>query len=127
MRTSALNRVSRPSGAVASTATVFGVTHEFSAVMVYEVGKSWAEADADTSEAIDFLEYYARQAMRLLDSSDQLAPYPAEQLSLTYIPLGVTHRLKNPGKLPLELIEVQSGSYLGEDDIVRFEDTYGRA
>ena len=45
----------------------------------------------------------------------------------TYIPLGVTHRLKNPGRLPLELIEVQSGSYLGEDDIVRFEDTYGRA
>ncbi|WP_341927060.1 mannose-1-phosphate guanylyltransferase/mannose-6-phosphate isomerase [Stenotrophomonas geniculata] len=45
----------------------------------------------------------------------------------TYIPLGVTHRLKNPGKLPLELIEVQSGSYLGEDDIVRFEDSYGRA
>lgn len=44
----------------------------------------------------------------------------------TYIPLGVTHRLRNPGRLPLELIEVQSGSYLGEDDIVRFEDTYGR-
>jgi mannose-1-phosphate guanylyltransferase/mannose-6-phosphate isomerase len=45
----------------------------------------------------------------------------------TYIPLGVTHRLRNPGRLPLELIEVQSGSYLGEDDIVRFEDNYGRA
>ncbi|MCR1005554.1 MAG: mannose-1-phosphate guanylyltransferase/mannose-6-phosphate isomerase [Stenotrophomonas maltophilia] len=45
----------------------------------------------------------------------------------TYIPLGVTHRLRNPGKLPLQLIEVQSGSYLGEDDIVRFEDTYGRS
>lgn len=45
----------------------------------------------------------------------------------TYIPLGVTHRLRNPGRLPLELIEVQSGSYLGEDDIVRFEDTYGRS
>ncbi len=45
----------------------------------------------------------------------------------TYIPLGVNHRLENPGKLPLELIEVQSGSYLGEDDIERFEDTYGRA
>ena len=45
----------------------------------------------------------------------------------TYIPLGVTHRLANPGKLPLEIIEVQSGSYLGEDDIVRFEDTYGRS
>ena len=44
----------------------------------------------------------------------------------TYIPLGETHRLANPGKLPLEIIEVQSGSYLGEDDIVRFEDTYGR-
>lgn len=44
----------------------------------------------------------------------------------TYIPLGVKHRLENPGKVPLELIEVQSGSYLGEDDIVRFEDVYGR-
>ncbi len=44
----------------------------------------------------------------------------------TYIPLGVTHRLENPGRIPLELIEVQSGSYLGEDDIVRFEDKYGR-
>ncbi len=45
----------------------------------------------------------------------------------TYIPLGITHRLENPGKIPLELIEVQSGSYLGEDDIVRFEDNYGRS
>ena len=45
----------------------------------------------------------------------------------TYIPLGQAHRLENPGCIPLELIEVQSGSYLGEDDIVRFEDTYGRA
>jgi len=44
----------------------------------------------------------------------------------TYISLGVNHRLENPGKIPLELIEVQSGSYLGEDDIVRFEDVYGR-
>jgi mannose-1-phosphate guanylyltransferase / mannose-6-phosphate isomerase len=44
----------------------------------------------------------------------------------TYIPLGVTHRLENPGKTPLEMIEVQSGSYLGEDDIVRFDDQYGR-
>ena len=45
----------------------------------------------------------------------------------TYIPLGSVHRLRNPGKVPLELIEVQSGSYLGEDDIVRFDDVYGRA
>ena len=44
----------------------------------------------------------------------------------TYIPLGVTHRLENPGSIPLELIEVQSGSYLGEDDIVRLEDKYAR-
>nr|WP_295773802.1 mannose-1-phosphate guanylyltransferase/mannose-6-phosphate isomerase [Rhodoferax sp.] len=44
----------------------------------------------------------------------------------TYIPLGQVHRLSNPGKVPLEIIEVQSGSYLGEDDIVRLEDTYGR-
>lgn len=44
-----------------------------------------------------------------------------------YIPVGVVHSLENPGKIPLELIEVQSGSYLAEDDIVRFEDLYGRA
>ena len=43
-----------------------------------------------------------------------------------YIPLGVKHRLSNPAKLPLTLIEIQSGSYLGEDDIKRFEDKYGR-
>ncbi|MGQ9685976.1 MAG: mannose-1-phosphate guanylyltransferase/mannose-6-phosphate isomerase [Thiobacillaceae bacterium] len=45
----------------------------------------------------------------------------------TYIPLGTTHRLENPGKIPLHMIEVQSGAYLGEDDIVRFEDVYKRA
>jgi mannose-1-phosphate guanylyltransferase / mannose-6-phosphate isomerase len=45
----------------------------------------------------------------------------------TYIPLGVMHRLENPGKITLELIEVQSGSYLGEDDIERFDDRYGRS
>jgi mannose-1-phosphate guanylyltransferase/mannose-6-phosphate isomerase len=44
----------------------------------------------------------------------------------TYIPLGTKHRLENPGKIPLHVIEVQSGSYLGEDDIVRFEDRYKR-
>ena len=45
----------------------------------------------------------------------------------TYIPLGSRHRLSNPGKIPVELIEVQSGPYLGEDDIVRFQDNYGRS
>src|SRR6202035_40716 len=44
----------------------------------------------------------------------------------TFIPVGATHRIENPGKVPLHIIEVQSGSYLGEDDIVRFEDNYGR-
>jgi len=45
----------------------------------------------------------------------------------TYIPIGAAHRLENPGKIPLHLIEVQSGSYLGEDDIIRLEDSYGRS
>ena len=43
-----------------------------------------------------------------------------------YIPLGAVHRLENPGKVPLHLIEVQSGAYLGEDDIIRYEDIYAR-
>jgi len=63
--------------------------HEFSAVMVLEVGKAWDEADADTAEAIDFLEYYARQMLRIEDSSDLLAPYPSELNQFRYIPLGV--------------------------------------
>ena len=44
----------------------------------------------------------------------------------TYIPIGATHRIENPGRVPLHIVEVQSGAYLGEDDIVRFQDTYGR-
>ncbi len=63
--------------------------HEFSAAMVLEIGKSWAEADADTAESIDFMEYYARQMLRIEDSSHLLVPYPAEQVQLRYIPLGV--------------------------------------
>ena len=49
-----------------------------------------------------------------------------EENQSAYIPIGVTHRIENPGKIPVHLIEVQSGSYLGEDDIVRLEDRYGR-
>ncbi|MDW8257962.1 MAG: mannose-1-phosphate guanylyltransferase/mannose-6-phosphate isomerase, partial [Gammaproteobacteria bacterium] len=49
-----------------------------------------------------------------------------EENQSTYIPIGTRHRIENPGKIPLQMIEVQSGSYLGEDDIVRFEDRYGR-
>ena len=52
--------------------------------------------------------------------------YLVSENESTFIPLGTKHRLENPGRLPLEMIEVQSGSYLGEDDIVRFEDIYGR-
>jgi mannose-1-phosphate guanylyltransferase/mannose-6-phosphate isomerase len=50
-----------------------------------------------------------------------------EENQSTFIPLGAKHRIANPGKIPLHIIEVQSGSYLGEDDIVRFEDVYGRS
>lgn len=64
--------------------------HEFSAVMVLEAGKSWVEADADTAESIDFLEYYAREILRIANSSDSLYPSPlGEQLQYEYIPLGV--------------------------------------
>jgi mannose-1-phosphate guanylyltransferase/mannose-6-phosphate isomerase len=49
-----------------------------------------------------------------------------EENQSTYIPIGVRHRIENPGRIPLHIIEVQSGGYLGEDDIVRFEDRYGR-
>ena len=54
------------------------------------------------------------------------ATYLVSENESTFIPLGTRHRLENPGCVPLEMIEVQSGSYLGEDDIVRFEDAYGR-
>lgn len=62
--------------------------HEFSALMVYEVGKSWAEADGDTAEAIDFLEFYGREAIRYA-SKQPLTPLKGEKNNLSYIPLGV--------------------------------------
>ena len=62
--------------------------HEFSALMCYEVGKSWAEADADTAEAIDFLDYYAGQMLRLAQPQP-VTPVAGEQNSMIYIPLGV--------------------------------------
>ena len=64
--------------------------------------------------------YLVRQK---LPKTKNVQPFENES---TYIPVGVIHALENPGKVPLEMIEVQSGSYLGEDDIVRFEDVYGR-
>jgi len=62
--------------------------HEFSAMMVCEVGKNWAEADGDTAEAIDFMEFYAREALRY-DEKQPLVKYPGEKNTLKYIPLGV--------------------------------------
>src|SRR5690606_12380299 len=62
--------------------------HEFSAMMVYEVGKNWAEADGDTAEAIDFLEFYAREMLRLSEKQP-LTKISGEDNNLEYIPLGV--------------------------------------
>src|SRR5207247_882936 len=62
--------------------------HAISAMMVYEVGKTWAEADADTAEAIDFLEFYAREALRLAEPQP-LVPADKTRNELVYIPLGV--------------------------------------
>src|SRR5260221_377884 len=63
--------------------------HEFSAWLVFEIGKSWVEADADTAGAIDFLEYYARQMIFMGGASSTLVSYPGEEGQLQYIPLGV--------------------------------------
>ncbi len=62
--------------------------HEFSAMLVYEAGKSWAEADADTAEAIDFMDYYARRALELA-RAPELTPIDGENNTMIYIPLGV--------------------------------------
>ncbi|WP_134702407.1 L-glutamate gamma-semialdehyde dehydrogenase [Ammoniphilus sp. YIM 78166] len=65
--------------------------HEFSAMMIFEAGKNWAEADADTAEAIDFMEYYAREMIRLSETNTHqpLVKIPGEDNQLSYIPLGV--------------------------------------
>jgi mannose-1-phosphate guanylyltransferase len=82
-------------------------------------------------ECLSLQLHYHRAEHWIVVSGTALVVCGDEQLVLsenqsTYIPLGVKHSLANPGKVPLELIEVQSGIYLGEDDIVRFEDRYGR-
>ena len=65
-----------------------------------------------------------RSSYKKLASSEKM--FLLSENQSTYIPVGVIHALENPGKVPLEIIEIQSGTYLGEDDIVRFEDRYGR-
>ena len=76
--------------------------HEFSACMVYEVGKSWPEADGDTAEAIDFIEYYAREMMRL-NKPPALVKLPGEKNELRYIPLGVGAIIP-PWNFPLAIL-----------------------
>ncbi len=76
--------------------------HEFSATMVYEVSKNWVEADADTAEAIDFLEFYAREMLRL-GGSQPVVPYPGEENILYYEPLGVVVVIP-PWNFPLAIM-----------------------
>ncbi len=76
--------------------------HDFSAMMVYEVGKSWAEADGDTAEAIDFMEFYAREALRY-GRTQPITPSPTEKNELQYIPLGVGAVIP-PWNFPLAIL-----------------------
>src|SRR5262249_29593721 len=75
--------------------------YEFSAWMVYEVSKSWSEAYADTAEAIDFLEFYAREMIRL-QGAHPTTPYPAEENEVRYVPLGVG-AIISPWNFPLAI------------------------
>ncbi len=79
-----------------------------SAVMVYEVGKSWAEADGDLAEAIDFLEFYAREMLRL-DGPQPVTPYPGEKNHLVYVPLGVGAVIP-PWNFPMAILAGMSTS-----------------
>jgi mannose-1-phosphate guanylyltransferase/mannose-1-phosphate guanylyltransferase/mannose-6-phosphate isomerase len=82
-------------------------------------------------EKLSLQKHYHRAEHWVVVNGTALVERDAERILLrenesVYLPLGAVHRLENPGMIPLTLIEVQSGSYLGEDDIIRFEDTYGR-
>ncbi len=76
--------------------------HEFSATMVYEESKNWVEADADTAEAIDFLEFYAREMMRL-GGTQRVEPFPGEDNNLYYVPIGVVVVIP-PWNFPLAIM-----------------------
>jgi 1-pyrroline-5-carboxylate dehydrogenase len=84
--------------------------HLFSAMMVFEAGKSWAEADADTAECIDFMDYYARQALALADPP-ALTPVAGEQNHIRYIPLGVGAIIP-PWNFPLAIMAGMSSAAL---------------
>ncbi|MDQ7029344.1 MAG: L-glutamate gamma-semialdehyde dehydrogenase [Ardenticatenia bacterium] len=86
--------------------------HEFSAWMVYEVGKSWVEADADTAEAIDFLEYYARHMLRLdAEAPQSVVQIPTEEVTFRYIPLGVGAIIP-PWNFPVAIVTGMTSSAL---------------
>jgi mannose-1-phosphate guanylyltransferase/mannose-6-phosphate isomerase len=83
-------------------------------------------------QKLSLQKHYHRAEHWVVVSGTALVTRDGEEILLRenesiYLPLGAVHRLENPGRIPLTLIEVQSGAYLGEDDIVRFEDTYGRS
>jgi len=91
--------------------------HEFSAWMVYEVGKSWVEADADTAEAIDFLEFYGREAIRY-GAEQPLTRIPTERSELRYIPLGVG-LVVSPWNFPLAiLVGMASASFVAGNTVL---------
>jgi 1-pyrroline-5-carboxylate dehydrogenase len=91
--------------------------HEFSAWMVYEVGKSWVEADADTAEAIDFLEFYGREAIRY-GAEQPVTRIPAEKNELRYIPLGVG-LVVPPWNFPLAiLVGMTSASFVAGNTVL---------
>ncbi len=91
--------------------------NELSAWMVYEVGKSWAEADGDVAEAIDFLEFYAREAIRYSEPQP-LTPYPTEKNEFFYIPLGVGVVIP-PWNFPLAiLVGMTSASFVAGNTVV---------
>jgi 1-pyrroline-5-carboxylate dehydrogenase len=87
---------------LAAAARMRSRKHSFSALMVREVGKTWAEADADTAEAIDFLEFYAREALRY-GGPQPLTPIPGEKNDLVYVPLGVGAIIP-PWNFPLAIL-----------------------
>lgn len=91
--------------------------HEFSAVMVYEIGKSWAEADADTAEAIDFLEFYGREMLRYA-GPQPLTRVPGEENELVYLPLGVGAIIP-PWNFPLAiLVGMTSAAFVTGNTVV---------
>ena len=93
--------------------------------MVSVAAASSRSSTTVASTGVSFFRYFALWAGTARVTRDNETLLVQENESV-YIPLGTVHRLENPGKVMLEVIEVQSGSYLGEDDIVRYEDTYGR-